>query len=165
MAEKKGTQILIKAKQRNFFFNERKRAEIRSGECGYRNMMSTIELRMSTCFWKKSFYGMVCYAMLSYSMVWYGEYGMLWDLYAMLWDLYDMLWFMLLNINMAQLYLNMYLHCLDDVLYDAGDVQRLCSDQHRHQVLRPGHCPSLWILRVFLGRRRFYRRTDKLLCT
>ena len=57
--------------------------------------------------------------------------------------LYAMLCYLMLWYGMAQLYLNMYLHCLDDVLYDAGDVQRLCSDQHRHQVLRPGHCPSL----------------------
>ena len=28
-------------------------------------------------FLKESFYDMVCYAMLSYAMVWYGKYGML----------------------------------------------------------------------------------------
>ena len=36
-------------------------------------------------------YGMVCYAMLSCAMVWYGKYGMLWDFNAMLWDFYAML--------------------------------------------------------------------------
>ena len=36
-------------------------------------------------------YGIVCYAMLSYAMVWYGTYGMLWDFNAMLWDFYAML--------------------------------------------------------------------------
>ena len=40
-------------------------------------------------------YSMVCYAMLSYDMVWYGKYGMLWDFNAMLWDFDAMLWFML----------------------------------------------------------------------
>ena len=36
-------------------------------------------------FFKESFYGMLCcYAMLSYGMVWYGKYGMLWDFNAML---------------------------------------------------------------------------------
>ena len=31
---------------------------------------------------------MVWYAMLSYAMVCYGKYDMLWDFYAMLWDFY-----------------------------------------------------------------------------
>ena len=35
---------------------------------------------------------MLWYAMLSYSMVWYGKYGMLWDFYAMLWDFYAMVY-------------------------------------------------------------------------
>ena len=34
---------------------------------------------------------MLWYAMLSYAMVWYGKYGMLWDFNAMLWDFYAML--------------------------------------------------------------------------
>ena len=54
--------------------------------------MNTIVHRISKCFWKDSFYGMWCYAMLSYGMIWYGKYGMLWDFNAMLWDFYAMLW-------------------------------------------------------------------------
>ena len=43
-----------------FFFNERKRAEIRSRKCCYRNMMNTIVYRINKCFWKES-----------YATVWY----------------------------------------------------------------------------------------------
>ena len=32
--------------------------------------------RVSKCLWKESFYGMVCYAMLSYPMLWYGMESM-----------------------------------------------------------------------------------------
>ena len=32
------------------------------------------------------------YAMLSYAMVWYGKYGMLWYFYDMLWDFYAMVY-------------------------------------------------------------------------
>ena len=38
---------------------------------------------------------MLCFAMLSYAMVWYGKYGMIWDFNAMLWAFYAMLWFVL----------------------------------------------------------------------
>ena len=42
-------------------------------------------------FLKESFCGMVCYAMLSYGLVWFGKYGMLWNVNAILWDFYAML--------------------------------------------------------------------------
>ena len=74
-----------------FFFTERKSAKIRSRKFSYRNTMNTIVYKISKCFWKESFYGIVWYAMLSYAMVWYGKYGMLWDFNAMLWDFYAML--------------------------------------------------------------------------
>ena len=34
---------------------------------------------------------MVWYGMVSYAIVWYGKYGMLWDFNAMLWDFYAIL--------------------------------------------------------------------------
>ena len=68
------------AKKRYKNFNQdktnkkpRKRAEIRSGKCGSKNMMNAIVFRVSTCFCKESFYGMVCYAILYYGMIWYGK--------------------------------------------------------------------------------------------
>ena len=76
----KGTKILIKAKQTNLFFNERKRAKIRSIKCCLRNMMNAIVYRMSTLK-KKEIYVMLCFG-----MVWYGNYGMLWNFFATLWD-------------------------------------------------------------------------------
>ena len=54
--------------------------------------MTTIEYRISKCFWKDSFYGMVCYAILCYGMewkVWY-EISMLCYEISMLW--YDMVY-------------------------------------------------------------------------
>lgn len=53
---------------------------------------------------------------------------------------------------------------LDDVLYNVGHVQRVCTDKYKHKILRTRHCSSVWILRVFLGRWGFHRGTHKLFC-
>ena len=55
-----------------FFFNERRRAEIRSRKCCNKNMMNTIVYMIRKYFRKESFYGMLCYSMLWYGMeIWY----------------------------------------------------------------------------------------------
>ena len=73
------------------YVNERKRAQIRSTKCCYRNIMNTYVYRINKCFWKESFYGMIFDTMLSYAMVWHGRYGMPWDFNAMLWYFYAIL--------------------------------------------------------------------------
>ena len=78
-----------------FFFNEIKRAESRSRKCCYRKMMSAIMYRISKCFSKESFYGMVWYAILCYRMVWKVWYAMRFQCYAMRFLCYAMVWFML----------------------------------------------------------------------
>ena len=66
--------------------------------------MTTIEYRISKCFWKESFYGMVCYAILCYGMVWKVWYAMRFQCFTMRFLCYAMLWFMLWKISIAQLY-------------------------------------------------------------
>ena len=68
------------------FFNERKRAGIRSTKSCYRNIMNRILYRISKCFLKRVFlwYGMLCYAILSYAMVWYGTESMVYYEISML---------------------------------------------------------------------------------
>ena len=90
MAAIKYTKILIKAKK-SPKTNHVSLMREKGPKYFYRNMMNLIVYRISKCFWKEPFCGMVCYAMLSFAIVWYGKYGTLWDFNAMLWDFYAML--------------------------------------------------------------------------
>ena len=60
-----------------------------------REMLNSVVYRMRTYFLKESFYALLCYAILSHAMVWYGKYGtcILWDFDAMPWDFYAILCF------------------------------------------------------------------------
>ena len=72
LAATKCTKIWIKAKQANYLSLMRGiRGGIRSTKRFYRNIMNRIVYRISKCFWKESFYGMVCYTMLCYATLWY----------------------------------------------------------------------------------------------
>lgn len=62
-------------------------------------------------------------------------------------------------------YWNMFLNISDTVFRSFDNVQLICTDKHRRQILLPTDtCKSVRIYCLFLGRRGFYWRNHQLFC-